>query len=215
MKKGNVFIIIGLVLIIAALCLAGYNVWDSNRAEKAAIGILEQLRPVIREPVPVSPVIPSLDDPEETVFPAEIEYPDYILNPEMDLPVTTIDGIGYVGVLDIPALGLTFPVCGEWTMPNLKLAPCRYAGTPYLGNMVICGHNYRQHFGPIDRLSYGDIVIFTDMDGNEFVYEVSEVETVRGTDIEGMLTGDWDLSLFTCTLDGGSRITVRCIEKKK
>ncbi len=34
-------------------------------------------------------------------------------------------------------------------------------------------------------------------------------------DVEEMITGDWDLTLFTCTLGGQTRVTVRCqlIEK--
>ena len=29
-------------------------------------------------------------------------------------------------------------------------------------------------------------------------------------DVEGMLSGDWPLSLYTCTFGGQSRLTVRC-----
>ena len=34
---------------------------------------------------------------------SEIEYPDYILNPEMEMPVKEIDGIDYIGTLKIPS----------------------------------------------------------------------------------------------------------------
>ena len=53
-------------------------------------------------------------------------------------------------------------------------------------------------------------IVFTDFDGNVFVYKVREIETIKGTDIEGMLNGEWALSLFTCTIGGQMRITVRC-----
>ena len=48
------------------------------------------------------------------------------------------------------------------------------------------------------------------MDGNVFRYEVVELETLMPTAIEEMTSGDWDLTLFTCTIGGGSRVTVRC-----
>ena len=80
----------------------------------------------------------------------------------------------------------------------------------YLNNLILCGHNYRSHFGSLKNLQEGDIVIFTDMDGNEFVYEITLLETLSSSDVEGMENGDWDLTLFTCTIGGSYRITVRC-----
>ena len=56
-------------------------------------------------------------------------------------------------------------------------------------------------------------MIFTDADGNVFSYEVDTIETVGGTDIEKMESGDWDLTLFTCTTGGKARAAVRCKEK--
>ena len=56
----------------------------------------------------------------------------------------------------------------------------------------------------------GSEVIFTDMDGNRFIYAVSETEQLPGTAIEEMKSGDWDLTLFTCTIGGAARVTVRC-----
>ena len=63
-------------------------------------------------------------------------------------------------------------------------SPCRYSGSAYLKNMIIAGHNYRTHFSGIKRLNTGDSVVFTDADGNVFSYEVAEIETVGGYDIE-------------------------------
>ena len=51
-----------------------------------------------------------------------------------------------------------------------------------------------------------------DADGNIFSYEVAEIETVGGYDIEKMEAGDWDLTLFTCTNNGKARAAVRCRE---
>ena len=40
---------------------------------------------------------------------------------------------------------------------------------------------------------------------------VDALETVPGTDFTGMKAGVWDLTLFTCTWGGGSRLAVRCV----
>ena len=49
------------------------------------------------------------------------------------------------------------------------------------------------------------------MDGNRFIYAVSGTEQLPGTAIEEMESGDWDLTLFTCTIGGAARVTVRCV----
>ena len=128
----------------------------------------------------------------------------------MEMPVTEMDGIGYIGTLRIPALELELPVISEWSYPNLKIAPCRYVGSAYLNTLVIAAHNYQSHFGTLKNLSEGDAVTFTDMDGNLFCYEVTALETLPPTAIAEMTASDYDLTLFTCTLGGANRVTVRC-----
>ena len=91
----------------------------------------------------------------------------------------------------------------------MKTAPCRYSGSAYLNNLIICGHNYTSHFGTLKNLSEGDLATFTDMDGNVFTYKMVERETLLPTSIDAMESGEWDLTLFTCTVGGQSRVTIR------
>lgn len=198
-NRGTILMTIGLLLLAAALFLAGYNIWDEHRAEGAAQQVLDQL--VSETPQPELPA------PEEPT-------PEYILHPEMDMPTVEIDGNRYIGRVTIPALGLELPVMSQWSYPNLKIAPCRYQGSAYTGDLIIAGHNYRTHFGPLKNLGVGDTVLFTDADGNQFRYTVAQVETLAKTAVEEMAAGDWDLTLFTCTLGGQTRVTVRCVETK-
>lgn len=95
--------------------------------------------------------------------------------------------------------------------PKLKIAPCRYAGSAYLNNLVIAAHNYERHFGGLKRLTVGDAVRFTDVDGNVFNYTVVELEQLEPYQAAEMRSGEWDLTLFTCTLGGQHRVTVRCV----
>ena len=142
--------------------------------------------------------------------PGETEIPDYVLNPAMEMPETAVDGASYIGVLRIPALGLCLPVIGEWSDAGAKLAPCRYAGSAYTDGLVIAGHNYRTHFGALGRLSIGDEVTFTDLDGNVFVYRAAAKETLAPEDTEEMTDSGWALTLFTCTNGGAYRLAIRC-----
>ena len=99
----------------------------------------------------------------------------------------------------------------EWSYPRLKLAPCRYSGSAYTGNLVIAAHNYRTHFGPIKNLTVGAQVTFTDVKGRRFSYEVSAVETIEATSVEDAVSNAWDLTLITCTPGGQARVAVRCL----
>ena len=189
--KGKGLIFTGLLLIAAALFLTGYNLFDQMRAQRSAAQAAAQLT-------------------EQLPQTSQTDVPDYLLTPEMEMPVETIDGVDYVGVLRIPALALELPVINQWSYPLLKIAPCRYSGSAYQNNLVLCAHNYASHFGNLKNLHIGDAVTFTDMDGNLFTYQVAELETLPPQATEEMESGDWDLTLFTCTVGGQSRVTVRC-----
>ena len=128
----------------------------------------------------------------------------------MEMPVEEINKNLYIGILEIPSLGLKLPVINEWSYPNLKISPCRYEGSVYQNNLIISAHNYQCHFGNIKTLLSGDEVKFTDLDGNIFEYIVAEMQIIDPADIEGMKSGLWDLTLFTCTYGGQDRVTIRC-----
>ena len=203
-RSGALWITLGLLLIAAALFLASYNLYDGLRAGQHAAETVEELEGGLV----------AKTEPEETEqqAPEEQELPGYLLSPYMEMPVKSVDGVDYIGVVRIPALGLELPVISQWSYDDLRIAPCRYSGSAYLGNLVICGHNYSAHFGKLKSLQQGDTVSFTDMDGNEFSYTVEELEVLRPTAVEEMKSGDWELTLFTCTLDGKSRVAVRCVQ---
>ena len=203
-KRGKLCTALGLLLLLAALGLTAYNLWLDARASMSVDVVLERLTPTLSSRQSELPALSSGEALEEAFV------PDYVLNPEMAMPEETIDGRNYIGVLDIPALGLSFPIISEWSYDALQIVPCRYSGSAYLDNLVIAGHNYRSHFASLSQLQPGDTVTFTDMDGNVFSYEVSSLETLSPYAISDMTSGDWDLTLFTCTVGGQSRLAIRC-----
>ena len=198
--KGKLLTGVGLLLIAAALLLTVYNIRESDRAGSESEEMVVRMESLTAD-------LPERLETEKKEF-----VPEYKKNPEMEMPTVEVNGQECVGMIEIPALGLKLPVISEWSDAKLKKAPCRYSGSAYLKNMIIAGHNYRTHFSGIKRLNPGDSVVFTDADGNVFSYEVAEIETVGGYDIEKMEAGDWDLTLFTCTNKGKARAAVRCRE---
>ena len=200
---GKIFTITGLLLFAAALALSVYNLWDGYRAEQSREKLLEEYRDKNQ----------NISDEGEQAEESDGQIPDYQLNPEMEMPevmLEELDGAACIGVLEIPEIDLKLPVLSEWSYPLLKKAPCRYSGSAYLDNLVIAAHNYRTHFGKLKELENGDEVLFTDAAGNRFEYKVAAVEALTPQSVEDMTSGEWALSLFTCTLDGKNRVTVRC-----
>ena len=196
---------LGVLFIAAAVVLTCYNLWDERQAEQNVSAAMEQVAKVI--PEELKSVEEQLKDVSSL---EEVEIPDYILNPDMEMPKTKVDGQEYIGVVEIPALSLTLPVISECDDEKLKITPCRYMGSAYTNDLILSGHSYKTHFRYIRTLDIGNSVIFTDMDGNRFEYEVCGIEVIPETNVEQMEVGEWDLSLFTCTYDGNSRHTVRC-----
>ena len=186
-KRSKVLMALGILCLTAALGLTGYNIYDEYRAETSSDESLSYLRLTIQE------------------------KDDQLIVPEPQVMMTElkVDGRGYVGILDFPSLELSLPVQGEWSEQLLKYSPCLYEGNLYDG-MIIAGHNYRSHFSPLKRLLPGEEIRFTDVDGNAWTYVLAATEIIDGMDVEGMKSGDWDLTLFTCTYGGRERYTLRC-----
>lgn len=199
--KGSFCIVLGLLLIAAALFLTTHNLLEERQAQLSAQRAAERLDDLLPSPEP---------EPSSPLPPEEVEIPDYLLDPTREMPVEEVDGLAYVGVLRIPSLDLELPVLSQWSDGALKTAPCRYSGSAYLDNLVICAHNYKSHFGRLSQIQMGAEIIFTDLDGNLFRYETAALETLSPADVEEMTAGEWPLSLFTCTLGGQSRLTLRC-----
>lgn len=186
-KAGVRLMILGAVLILAALSLVVYNRCQEAAAAREAEQILDRLETITGSQVHV----------------AATPLPDV-------LPETEIDGNRYIGYLRIPSLELELPVMADWSYPQLRVAPCRYYGDLRSG-MVIAAHNYERHFGRIRQLQPGEEVYFVDMNGRAYRYEVAEVEVLAPTAIKEMVSADWDMTLFTCTYGGKTRVTVRCV----
>lgn len=207
--RGIGLMTLGLLLIAAALVLTGYNIWDERRAEEASEKMLEQME------LPVEEARERYAGWESGLEGSEVDIPNYVLNPYMEMPVTVIDGYEYIGVVSVPSLGLELPVMSEWSYPRLKVAPCRYQGSAYTNDLIIAGHNYRKHFSPLKTLEPGARIVFTDVAGNQFYYIADSVEILKKTEVEQMEAGEWDLTLFTCTYGGQTRFTLRCLREEE
>lgn len=184
-KSGVILISLGAVLILAALLLFLHNHGEDRRAGQEAESLLEDARSAMA----------ANADPEPQEEPAEeITY-------------------DYAGVIAIPDLSLELPVIDQWNYARLKVAPCRQSGAAADGDLVIAAHNYKSHFGYLDRLEPGASVIFTDMEGTVYRYAVEEIRQLEPEDVEdvsSVFSSEYPLVLYTCTPGGKARVAVFC-----
>lgn len=198
-KRGSVWIAIGLLLLLGAAGLSLYNLHLDAEAGKQSDAVAIELVEVISEVPQKAPIRnPNAD-----------YAADLMENAEEPEPVP-LDGRYYMGMVTFPTLGLQLPVQHEWSYPNLRVSPCRMTGGILTEDLVILAHNYRTHFGPLNRIGIGDEVSLMTPDGGVYVYKVSAKEIVEPTAVTSVTSGEWPLTLFTCTLGGQTRFVVRC-----
>ena len=207
-KSWRIWLILGLLLIAAALGLVLYNEWDSDRAGKESAEVLDTLTEAITENVNRR----TAEGQGGNASTFDPKAQEQIHEDQNEMPTVLINGYEYIGVIEIPDLKIHLPVMAESDLTRLKTAPCRYSGSYYTSDLVIGAHNYGEHFARIKYCKLGIDVYFTTVEGIVYHYTVSNRETVKPTAIEQMIKGDdWDLTLYTCNTGGQTRCAVRCI----
>ena len=213
--------ILGLLCALGAGGLSLYNYLDSLRAGKASADIMEQLADVIGDNLDESNAKDGGTSRKSRTADGKLltkMMADPTKTPYRDMPTEMIDGYAYIGFLEIPSLSLSLPVMADWDYERLKISPCRYEGSYYTDDLVICGHNYARHFSPVKWIEMGVDVYFTNVEGESIHYVTSNIQTVQPTSVADMIgnnnngesQNDWDMTLFTCNTGGQTRCAVRC-----
>lgn len=192
-RAGLVCVLLGGALLLVALVLYGYNRYEDQHAAEQAQTVLQDLQ---------QQIAPLTE--QDTQEPVDLEQ----LQDEM--PVMEIDGVEYMGYLEIPDIELSLPVQSEWSYAKLKKTPCRECGSARTNDLVIAAHNYASHFGKLGTLSNGAQVLLTDMDNIRYTYTVDKIVILEPTETAAVRESDYDLVLYTCTYGGKTRIVVYC-----
>lgn len=179
-KRGFILVCIGVFLICSSFVLQMYNTYQNRNAGVVASRTYNEIK--------------------ETLLRVEDDF---------DTNSITIDGNDYIGTILIPALGLELPIMSDWDNEKMKIAPCRYYGSIYTNDLVLCSHSYDNLLGNIKDLNVSDLVIINDIRGEQFIYKVEVIEVLGPDDVTEMIENDFDLTLYTCTKDNLNRVTVR------
>lgn len=122
-----------------------------------------------------------------------------------------------IAVLEIPSLGIRYPVVEGCSMENLKYAIGHMSETVEIGsvgNCVLAGHNGSRHgeyFTHLDEIKSGDEVTLLNSAGETFCYVVEKFFIVGAYDNSIKESVDrTELTLFTCAEHGTKRFVVKC-----
>lgn len=187
-KRMNFFEVLGILLIACSLGMLLFTLLHSQYTQKKTSEIIRKIEIVLPETTPG--------------FPGD--YADPVM------PVLQVDAKDYVGLLKVPAYGLTLPIANEWSKFHVFSCPARFYGSVYDNTMIIGGNDQTGQFDFFDRMNPGDHVRITDMMGTEFSYTVDRIDRAKSAEYEKLASGGYPLTLFVRNAYSAEYILVRC-----
>lgn len=191
-QKFTLLQILGIGLILSGALLLLFSQLRMQSARKRTAAVTAQMAALLPERTPGIPG--SYTDPA--------------------MPVLEINGVDYVALLDIPAVGSRLPVSSQWDDRNLDQSPCRFWGSSYEESLVIGGSDSPGQFDFCGRIHPGAAVILTAMNGEEFHYTIRRIDRAKHAESQWLLQDSYDLTLFTRGAFSMEYIAVRCVLDK-
>ena len=124
------------------------------------------------------------------------------------MPAVSIDGKDFVGIIEIPRFNSALPVGEDWG--NASKHPCRLSGSIYDRTIRVGATTQKGQYYFYRDLSLGDILIFTDMEGNRFTYEIKSIRYEKHADRTTLACTDADFVLFIKNLYAFDYLIIFC-----
>lgn len=124
------------------------------------------------------------------------------------MPVLSLEGTDFVGILELPSYGSTLPVCAVWGKPSRY--PCRFSGSIYDNSMQIGGTSQKGQYDFYREISVGDRLFFTDMTGSRYTYEVNDIRYEKHADQGTLRVEDAALTLFIKNVYAFEYVVIFC-----
>ncbi len=168
-------------------------------------------------------VILNTEDPYEVVYTQQVEEDHSEIQNEVIARNTSVTSSGQeyytCAIVNIPSIGVNYPVLNTTTDELLKISPCYFWGPKpnEIGNYCIVGHNYRnsKFFSKVPKLENGSIIELTDLTGRTIKYSVYDKYLVDPSDVSctsQRTNGKKEITLITCTNDSSQRVIVKAKE---
>ena len=212
-KKKKIYQFAFFISIICVFMLSSYYIYaeyDRNKSEEVSQEILAGIDDtIINEDDGILRVALEEDDQEQDVI---------IEKQNNENKYVTQSGQSYTteAVLNIPSLGINYPVLSETSEELLKISLNKFWGPSpnEVGNYCIVGHNYKNKkmFGKLSEIKNGDVVELTDNSGKTVKYTVYNKYVVEPDDVSctsQLTNGNKEVTLITCTNYGKQRLVVK------
>ena len=124
------------------------------------------------------------------------------------MPVLSIDGTDFAGVIEMPRFGSALPVGAQWG--KVSKYPCLFDGSAYDSTLQIGASSQAGQYDFYRDISVGDSVFFTDMAGNRFSYRVTDIRYEKHADQAALQQVDADLTLFIQNIFAFEYIVIFC-----
>ena len=124
------------------------------------------------------------------------------------MSILSLDGTDYVGILEIPRYSSALPVCVNWE--GVSKYPCSFSGSIYDRTMQIGGTSQKGQYDFYREISAGDSVYFTDMEGNRFAYEITDIRYEKHADQTALHREEAALTLFIKNIYAFEYIVIFC-----
>lgn len=225
MKRKKKLFKIEFFLSIFLLCLLSsyyiYAEYDRNKSEQVSKEILANLTfEEQEEKLDEIVVVLNSAFSEGQMVSIEGQIEESVQIPSAQIS-TAQDGTEYytIATINIPKIGVNYPIFSETTTELLKISPCKFWGADpnQEGNFCIVGHNYRNNlfFSKVPTLENGDIIEITDMFGKTLQYAVYDKYIVEPDDTSctsQLTNGRIEITIITCTDNSKQRVVVKARE---
>ena len=208
----TVILVIAIIAIIVIASILAVNAYKKYKNNKEASEIIGEFQNNI-----------SSNDNNQTGE-GLVEQNIAVSQPETDesssgtRKVTYYNNFVMIGYIEIPSINIKYPILEKETVESLEQSVAvRYPDAAKLnevGNVVIAGHNYRNgmFFSNLKKVSTGDKIKITDVNGRTLVYTVYEKYETTPEDVSYITRNvgeNIEITLVTCTDNSEARIIVK------
>lgn len=133
------------------------------------------------------------------------------------LETVNLSGYEVTGILQIPDLNRSWPIIASGDAAATAKIPSIYGGNPASGDLVITDSADNRQFASLKDLPDGSEVVFTDISGREYRYQLATVETVPSGKLSAISRHRerWDAAIITPNFSGRSQLVTRLIKSDR
>ena len=124
------------------------------------------------------------------------------------MPSLNVKNENFVAIIEVPMNTASFPVGASWNTNNKY--PCRYDGSVYDGTLIIGTTNHKGQFDFVKEITVGNALYITDMTGNRFYYNVTDIQYSNHADNDVLYNNETDLTIFVKNIYALEYIILHC-----